>query len=139
MAEKNSVYTIYDDNNSGSVIISNHVICTIAGLAAMEVKGIASMKGDIESSQITRFTMNALSKCVRVSVKDNAITVQMVLNIKYGYNLPEITKKVQERVRDVLENMTGLTVESVNISISDVKIEKNPRPKKTRKVVEEEE
>ncbi len=97
------------------------------------------MKGDIESSQITRFTMNALSKCVRVSVKDNAITVQMVLNIKYGYNLPEITKKVQERVRDVLENMTGLTVESVNISISDVKIEKNPRPKKTRKVVEEEE
>ena len=140
MADKMNVYTIYDDNNVGTVVISDHVICTIAGLAAMEVKGIASMKGDIEASQITRFTMNSLSKCVRIFMKENnSIAVQMVLNIKYGYNLPETTRKVQERVKDVLENMTGLTVESVNISISDVKVEKNPKPKKTKAPVEEEE
>ncbi len=140
MADKKNVYTIYDDNNVGTVVISDHVICTIAGLAAMEVKGIASMKGDIEANQITRFTMNSLSKCVRIYMKENnVITVQMVLNIKYGYNLPETTRKVQERVKDVLENMTGLTVESVNISISDVKVEKNPKPKKIKAPVEEEE
>ena len=135
MAEKKSVYTIYDDHETGTVIINDHVICTIAGLAAMEVDGIASMKGDLVANQITRSAMNNLSKCVRIHVEDNVLSVQLVLNIKYGYNLPETTRKVQEKVKDTLENMTGLKVAGVNISISDVKIEKESRKDlKVRKV-----
>ncbi len=139
MAEKKSVYTIYDDHEIGTVNISDHVLCTIAGLAAMEVEGIASMKGDLLPNQITRSAMSNLSKCVRVIVVDDVISVQLVLNIKYGYSLPEITRKVQERVKDTLENMTGLKVAAVNISISDVKIEKAPKAKKVKKAPEKEE
>lgn len=139
MAEKKSVYTIYDDHEIGTVIISDHVLCAIAGLAAMEVDGIASMKGDLMANQITRSAMNNLSKCVRVIVVDDVISVQLVLNIKYGYSLPDITRKVQERVKDTLENMTGLKVAAVNISISDVKIEKEPKTRRAKKAPEKEE
>lgn len=139
MTDKKNNYIIYDDHKIGTVLISDHVICTIAGLAAMEVEGIASMKGDIEASQITRSAMNALSKCVRIISNENTLNVQMVLNIRYGYSLPETTKKVQEKVKDTLESMTGLKVASVNISISDVKIEKAPKQKKIKKISEEEE
>ena len=139
MAEKKNVYTIYDDHETGTVIISDQVLCAIAGLAAMEVEGIASMKGDLLASQITRSAMNNLSKCVRVVVVDDVVSVQLVLNIKYGYSLPEITRKVQEKVKDALENMTGMKVAAVNISISDVKIEKEPKVRKIKKAPEKEE
>lgn len=127
MAEKKNNYTIYDDEKIGTVLISDHVMCTIAGLAAMEVDGIASMRGDIEASQITKSGIKALAKCVRIVPGEDGLTVQMVLNIRYGYSLPEITKKVQKKVKDTIENMTGLHVIGVNINISDVKVEKESR------------
>jgi uncharacterized alkaline shock family protein YloU len=139
MADKKNTYTIYDDGKCGSVIISDQVLCTIAGLAAVEVEGIASMKGDIVASQITRSAMNSLSKCARIKVEEGVISVQLVLNIRYGYNLPETTREVQEKVKDTLESMTGLKVGSVNISISDVKIDKTQKIKKPRKIEEVEE
>ncbi len=123
MAEKKTIYTIYDDHEIGSVVISDNVICVISALAALEVNGIASMRGDIHATQITRSEMNKLSKCVKIIENEGRIKVQLVLNIKYGYNLPEVTKKVQEKVKDVVESMTGLEVESVNISISDVQMQ----------------
>lgn len=140
MADRKNVYTIYDDGQNGTVEISEHVLSTIAGLAAMEVEGIASMKGDISASQITRSAMNNLSKCVRITMNDDGtLKVQMVLNIRYGHSLPETTKKVQERVKDTLESMTGLKVSNVNISISDVKIEKTARVRRPKKSADEEE
>lgn len=139
MADKKNIYTIYDDHETGSVVISDNVMCIIAGLAALEVDGIASMRGNIGFSQITRSEMNKISKCVKIIEEEGKIRVQLVLNIKYGYNLPDVTKKVQERVKDVLENMTGIEVESVNISIADVQIEKQARAKKTEIKSEDEE
>ena len=65
--------------------------------------------------------------------------MQLVLNIKYGYNLPDVTRKVQERVKDVLENMTGLPVSNVNISIADVQIQKYERGKKAESKAADEE
>lgn len=139
MADKRNIYTIYDDHDTGSVVISDNVMCIIAGLAALEVDGIASMRGNIGLSQITRSEMNKISKCVKIIEEDGKIRVQLVLNIRYGYNLPDVTRKVQERVKDVLENMTGIEVESVNISISDVQIEKQARVKRAESKPENEE
>lgn len=139
MADKRNIYTIYDDHDTGSVVISDNVMCIIAGLAALEVDGIASMRGNIGLSQITRSEMNKISKCVKIIEEEGKIRVQLVLNIRYGYNLPDVTRKVQERVKDVLENMTGIEVESVNISISDVQIEKQARVKRAESKPENEE
>ncbi len=116
------LHTIYDDKNNGTVQISQEVISIIAGIAATEVQGIASMKGNIHGTQLTRAEMKSIAKCVKTVIKDGKLSVYLLLNIRYGYSLPEVTKKVQERVKDTLENMTGLEVESVNISISDVQI-----------------
>ena len=138
MAEK-KIYTIYDDHQTGTVIISDNVICVIASLAALEVEGIASMRGNINAGQITRSAMNKLSKCAKIIEEDGKLCVQLVLNIKYGYNLPDVTRKVQERVKDVLENMTGLPVSNVNISIADVQIQKYERGKKAESKAADEE
>ena len=58
--------------------------------------------------------MKNLSKGVKVEVSEEHVSVDLSLNMKYGYSLPAVSEKVQERVRTAIETMTGLTVLEVN-------------------------
>ena len=56
----------------------------------------------------------------KVDVIDNCVTVDVALHIAYGYSIPEISAKVQEKVKTAIETMTGLEVNAVNIRIASV-------------------
>ena len=113
-------YTIELENNNGEVIIADEVVAVIAGLAAMEVEGVASMVGDATRELISKIGKKTLSKGVRVDILEGVVTIALALNIKYGYNLMSISTKVQEKVKASVENMTGLTVAVVNVRIASV-------------------
>ena len=117
-------YTIYDDQSIGTVQIADEVVAIIAGLAATEVEGVASMNGNITNELVGKLGMKSLSKGVKVDVLDNVVCVDLNLNLEYGYNIPEICQTVQEKVKTAIENMTGLQVSDVNISIASVELEK---------------
>ena len=55
-----------------------------------------------------------------MDVMDGIVTVDLDLNIKYGYAIPEVSGNVQERVRTAIETMTGLTVGTINVRIASV-------------------
>ena len=120
--ERNN-YTIELDNNNGEVVIADEVVAVIAGLAAMEVEGVASMAGNATKELISKIGIKSLSKGVRVDILEGVVTVAMTLNIKYGYNIMGISTKVQEKVKASVENMTGLTVADVNIRVAGVEME----------------
>ena len=119
-----NTYTILEDHTVGTVQIADEVVAIIAGLAATEVEGVASMVGNITNELVSRLGMKNLSKGVRIDVQDQVVTVGLALNIKYGYNIPETSKAVQEKVKTAIETMTGLEVADVNVSIADVILEK---------------
>ncbi|HIR93081.1 MAG TPA: Asp23/Gls24 family envelope stress response protein [Candidatus Egerieimonas intestinavium] len=121
--ERESV-TIYDDDSIGTVRIADEVVAIIAGLAATEIEGVASMAGNITNELVGKLGMKNLSKGVKVEVLEGVVSVDLTLNIKYGYNIPETCEKVQKRVKAAIENMTGLEASDVNISIADVEMEK---------------
>lgn len=104
----------------GIVKIADDVVAIITGLAATEVKGVASMAGNIPNELIAKLGMKKLSKGVRVEVIEEKVSVDLGVNIEYGYNIPETTKKVQLKVKDAIENMTGLHVEEVNVRVAGV-------------------
>ncbi len=120
MAEKRNIFTIYEDATMGTVKISDEVIAIISALAATEPEGIASIREGLSGDQITKAGMKALAKSVKVEIENNKVTIHLVLNMKYGYNIPETTKQAQEKVKEVVENMTGLNVAGVHVSISEV-------------------
>jgi len=120
--EERNTYTIKMDANLGEVKIADEVVAIIAGLAAMEVDGVASMAGNATKELISKLGMKSLSKGVRVDVLEGIVTVMMALNLKYGYNIKSTTTKVQEKVKTAIENMTGLEVADVNIRIAGVEI-----------------
>jgi len=119
MAEKRITYKIQDLGGIGEVQIADEVVAIIAGLAATEVNGVASMAGNITS----KLGMKNLSRGVKVTVLEGVVTVDLNLNIEYGKNILETSKKVQEKVKSSIENMTGLEVADVNIHIASVDME----------------
>lgn len=110
-------------NNLGEVQIADDVVAIIAGLAATEVEGVDSMAGNIPHELISKLGMKKLSKGVRVELLQGCVNVDLALNLAYGYNIPEISKKVQCKVKEAIENMTGLTVEDVNVRIAGVNMQ----------------
>ena len=120
--EERSTYTIKMDASLGEVKIADEVVAIIAGLAAIEVDGVASMAGNATKELISKLGMKSLSKGVRVDVLEGIVTVMMALNLKYGYNIKSTTVKVQEKVKAAIENMTGLEVADVNVRIAGVEI-----------------
>ena len=126
MADKKDLreaYTICDNQSVGKVQIADEVVAIIAGLAATEVKGVAAMAGNITNELVGKLGMKNLSKGVKIDVLDDVVSVDMDLILQYGYNIPETCKKVQDRVKTAIENMTGLQVSDVNISIASVELE----------------
>ena len=100
--------------------VSEEVVAIIAGLATTEVEGVSSMAGNITNEIVSKLGMKNLSKGIFVEVLEGEIKVDVAINIEYGYAIPEISTKVQERVKSAVENMTGLTVAVVNIRIASV-------------------
>lgn len=117
--EKNG-YTIQSDENLGEIKIADEVVAIIAGLAATEVEGVSSMTGNATRELVSKLGMKSLSKGVEVDVLEGIVTVSLVLNLKYGYNIKDTTQKVQEKVKAAIENMTGLEVADVNIRVAGV-------------------
>ena len=121
--ENQTGYTL-ENGNMGQVQIADEVVALIAGLAATEVEGVASMAGNITNELVSKLGKKSLSKGIRVKVEDGIVNVNVALNIAYGYSVPKTCKKVQEKVKAAIENMTGLEVEKVDIQIANVSISK---------------
>ena len=113
------------DGNSGEVKIADEVVAIIAGLAATEIEGVSSMAGNITNELVSKLGMKNLSKGVRVDVLDGIVNVDVAINIAYGYSIPDVSAKVQERVKSAIENMTALEVSVVNVRIASVDMGKD--------------
>lgn len=121
VSEDRNTCKVYEKDKIGEVQIADEVVAIIAGLAATEVEGVSSMAGNITNGLVGKLGMKNLSKGVKVVVTEEHVSVDLSLNIKYGYQIPEVSENVQEKVKTAIENMTGLTVLDVNIRIAGVK------------------
>ena len=121
--ENSNNYNIHESINIGEVHISDEVVAIIAGLAATEIEGVQSMAGNITNELVSKLGMKNISKGVKVTISDDSVEVSLALNIKYGYEIPAVSKKVQDKVKSAIETMTGLTVTAVNIKIVSLNIE----------------
>lgn len=125
--EKRDIHMIQEENGLGEIQISDEVVATIAGLAATEVEGVASMAGNLTNELIGKLGIKNLSKGVKVLVTGHSVDVDLALHIKYNYSIVKVSKDVQERVKNAIESMTGLEVAMVNINIVTVDMGKEEK------------
>ncbi len=121
--EKKNRFTIPSEKGIGEVVISEAVIATIAALAAVEVKGVVSLVGTMPNELIAKLGMKKLSKGVKVEMTEDAVRIDLALNISDNAVIPEISEEVQNKVKSAVETMTGYPVCAVNIRVASVVIE----------------
>ncbi len=118
-----SSHKVYEKDQIGEVQIADEVVAIIAGLAATEVDGVDSLAGNMSNELVGKLGMKNLSKGVKVEVTEEHVSVNISMNLKYGYSIPVVCEKVQDKVKSAIENMTGLTVLDVNIKIAGINID----------------
>lgn len=103
---------------AGSLQISTDVVAKIAALAAKEVDGVDSVASG--SMQSVRGLLNkaSLHKPVTVVIEDGVATVTLYIVSNYGCKIVSVCEKVQENVKQTIQNMTGITVKRVDVIVT---------------------
>ena len=110
-----ATHVLQEDAEKGTVQIADEVVAIIAGMAATEVKGVASMAGNIKNELVSMMGMKTLSKGVKVEVTDTDVKVDLALNLEFEANILKVSGIVQDKVKAAIENMTGMKVSEVNV------------------------
>lgn len=121
---KNS-YALQENEELGSVKIADDVVAMIAALAATEVEGVAAMSGNMTNELLSRVGVKNAAKGTRVEVLQKKVKVDLAITIEYGFNIPATCQRVQAKVKNAVENMTGLEVTDVNIRIAGINVSKD--------------
>ena len=112
--------TVMQGDTIGEIRIAGDVVANIAGIAATEVEGVAATVGNVTNELMNRVGIKTLSRAIKVQMDEKSCRVAIALIMKYGYHIPSTCKKVQERVRTSIENMTGLKVADVDIRVEGI-------------------
>ena len=123
MAEnvKDNKYTI-EDEGSGFIQIADDVVSSIVGLACTEVEGVARLTGGITRDIVAKLGKNNLSKGIIVQYEEDKVKVDVSVEVKFGYNIVEVSKEIQDKIKTTVENMTGLEVTDIGVKISGIKV-----------------
>ena len=101
--------------------ISNDVVAVIAGVAVSEVAGVAGMAGGFAGgiTEVLSGKKN-LAKGIKVDITEKKAKIDVNIIVEYGSRIPDVAFEIQNRVKKAVENMTGLTVEEVNVHVQGV-------------------
>jgi len=112
--------------NNANIKIADDVIAVIAGSAASEVPGVASMAGGFAGGISEVFSgKKNLAKGIKVEVTEKETKIDVNIIVEYGTRIPDVAFEIQKRVKKAVETMTGLKVVSVNIHIQGINIAEN--------------
>lgn len=110
-------------NGLGKIDISEEVISTIAGAAAIECYGLVGMASrKITDGFVDLLRKENLARGVVVSIDDNELVIDLHIVVGYGVRISEVAANVMERVRYTTEKLTGLRVSQVNVNVQGVRI-----------------
>ncbi len=104
----------------GTVRISNEVLAIIAGIATMEIDGVARMAGSLMENISERLGREDLGRGIKVETKQDSVAVDVYISVRYGCRIPKVARRVQGNVKRAIQNMTNLDVSTVNVHVQEV-------------------
>ena len=119
MAENKEYFT--QEMENGSIQISEDVVASVTGMAVLEVEGVCGLSSSIGTDIAEMLGMKTLSKGVRLSTTETgALRIDCDVVSKFGQNIFELAKNVQENVKSSVESVTGLRGAEVNVTVCGI-------------------
>lgn len=111
---------------TGNLNISEDVIASITNIASKEVEGVAELA--IAPASIKGlFKSKPVKSSVTVNLNDGVAVIDVYLKLKYGAKVQSVAEELQKKVKDSVQNMTGIAVSKVNVHISGIVIEEKKK------------
>ena len=111
------------DNKYGSIQIDPEVIAMYAGTTAVECFGIVGMAAvSMPDGLVKPLIRESLTKGINVTNRDNAISIDFHVIVSYGVSILAVTDNLIESVKYKVEELTGMTVEKINIYVEGVRV-----------------
>ncbi len=110
------------NTDMGTITIADEVVSTVAGLAAIDVEGVASMSGGWGTDLVEKLGRKNFAKGIRVELTNDDTKIDIYLIVEFGYSIPEVADNVQKEVKLAVETMTGLNVIEVNVHVVSVQL-----------------
>ena len=116
----------------GRIHIADEVVEKVAGLAAMEVPGVADLGGDFaRAMESVRERIGIGNKRgdqgVKAEVSGHQVAISVTIMVEFGHVVLEVARQVQANVAMQTQRMLGLTVVEVNVTVDDVRTPRPPR------------
>ncbi|MCR4401920.1 MAG: Asp23/Gls24 family envelope stress response protein [Firmicutes bacterium] len=116
----------------GQITISDEVIALVAGMAATECYGLVGMASrNIQDGIAELLGVENLSRGVEVKLAGDEVVIDLYIIVEYGTKITEVAQNVMDKVRYVVESMTGLKVARVNITVQGVRVTHVRQDKRT--------
>lgn len=109
----------------GKTVIANGVIAKVAGIAAREVPGVYALGGGAARAfGAIRDAMGTtdLGQGVSVEVGETQVAADVTIVADYPVALQKVADDVRTAVYTVIQNLIGMQVTEVNVTINDVHI-----------------
>ena len=103
--------------------VANDVVATIAGMAVAKVDGVAKMAGGFTEGLKAISGKKQMSRGIKVETEEDTVKIEINIIVKYGVNIREVAKNIQNIVKEEVENMTGNKVEKVVVNVQGVKVD----------------
>ena len=116
--------TVKINTKDGQIELTDDVIATIVGGAATEIFGVgmASKNAIKDNFQALLGKENYAKGVVVRTTEEGSIAVDVFAVLSYGTKISEVSKNIQERVKFSLENQLGITAQTVNVYIQNIKV-----------------
>ncbi len=111
---------------TGNLNISEDVIASITNIASKEVEGVAEL-AVVPASIKGLFKSKPVKSSVSVNLNDGVAVIDVYLKLKYGAKVQSVAEELQKKVKDSVQNMTGIAVSKVNVHISGIVIEEKKK------------
>ncbi len=103
---------------TGNLKISEEVVSTIAKQVIADIEGVYSLAS--QPVPIKDAVLKAgLQKPVKITLNGDVAVIDIGVVLKMGYKVKDIAEKIQNDIKEEVQNMTGITVSAVNIYVAD--------------------
>ena len=101
----------------GVVRVSDEVLIVIAGTAALEIEGVVGIGVQSLKNLNDKAVRKHMLRGIKLKIENEEVRLILVIAVKYGYKILDVSSLVQERVKTAIETMTGLNVKTVNVVV----------------------
>lgn len=108
----------------GSINISEEVISSLVRAAIAEVDGVAGLSNTAGAELAEFIGLKTVTKGVKVRFDDGVIIVDAIITVRYGCNIVNIARAVQDKVQPLVISTTGIEKTQVNVHVAGVEFDK---------------